>query len=68
MAISDDRQRIMPTEADRESGKVLDYKEAVLLTNPLDSRLKGEVSNTIRGGARGCWRQLEHPPSNSFSP
>lgn len=45
MAISDDRQRIMPTADDRESGKVLAYKEAVLLTNPRDSRLKGEVGN-----------------------
>ncbi|XP_057784272.1 probable rhamnogalacturonate lyase B [Salvia miltiorrhiza] len=45
MAISDERQRIMPRADDRESGQVLAYKEAVLLTNPRDSRLKGEVDD-----------------------
>ncbi|KAH6784509.1 Rhamnogalacturonate lyase family protein [Perilla frutescens var. hirtella] len=45
MAISDDKQRIMPTEQDRKSGKTLDYAEAVLLTNPSNPTLKGEVDD-----------------------
>ncbi|KAK4417081.1 hypothetical protein Salat_2533600 [Sesamum alatum] len=45
MAVSDDRQRIMPTTHDREKGLVLDYPEAVLLTNPDNSFLRGEVDD-----------------------
>lgn len=45
MAISDDRQRIMPSGYDRTSGCVLDYKEAVLLTDPSNHALKGEVTD-----------------------
>ncbi|CAN4126821.1 unnamed protein product [Withania somnifera] len=45
MAISEERQRIMPMPEDRETGKVLDYKEAVLLTNPTNPDLKGEVDD-----------------------
>ncbi|KAA8531471.1 hypothetical protein F0562_006176 [Nyssa sinensis] len=45
MAISDERQRVMPTERDRVTGKVLDYREAVLLTNPANPKLKGEVDD-----------------------
>ncbi|KAG5574203.1 hypothetical protein H5410_054337 [Solanum commersonii] len=45
MAISDERQRIMPMPVDRETGKVLDYKEAVLLTKPTNPNLKGEVDD-----------------------
>ncbi|OIT27777.1 PREDICTED: probable rhamnogalacturonate lyase B [Nicotiana attenuata] len=45
MAISDERQRVMPMPVDRETGKVLDYKEAVLLTNPTNPDLKGEVDD-----------------------
>ncbi|XP_055828892.1 probable rhamnogalacturonate lyase B isoform X2 [Solanum dulcamara] len=45
MAISDERQRIMPMPVDRETGKVLDYKEAVLLTDPTNPNLKGEVDD-----------------------
>ncbi|CAN1285754.1 Rhamnogalacturonate lyase [Linum perenne] len=37
MAISDEIQLVMPTEADRQAGKPLDYKEAVLLTNPVSN-------------------------------
>jgi rhamnogalacturonan endolyase len=43
MAISDDRQRSMPSMADRENSKSLAYKEAVLLTNPSNPMFKGEV-------------------------
>ncbi|XP_019182944.1 PREDICTED: uncharacterized protein LOC109177908 [Ipomoea nil] len=45
MAVSDERQRIMPTAQDRKMGKVLDYPEAVLLTNPQNSDLNGEVDD-----------------------
>ena len=43
MAVSDERQRIMPTAGDRQNGLVLDYPEAVLLTNPSNPELRGEV-------------------------
>ncbi|KAK9670706.1 hypothetical protein RND81_13G219400 [Saponaria officinalis] len=45
MAISDDRQRIMPMPGDRQSGLPLAYKEAVILTNPTNPDLKGEVDD-----------------------
>ncbi|XP_055832433.1 uncharacterized protein LOC129901315 isoform X1 [Solanum dulcamara] len=45
MAISDERQRIMPTAHDREMGQILDYSEAVLLTNPNNPFIKGEVDD-----------------------
>ncbi|XP_057784111.1 uncharacterized protein LOC131001607 [Salvia miltiorrhiza] len=45
MAISDDKQRIMPKDADRKSGQQLGYPEAVLLTNPKNPSLKGEVDD-----------------------
>ncbi|KAL6338972.1 hypothetical protein AAG906_024123 [Vitis piasezkii] len=45
MAISDTRQRIMPTIADRERGQSLAYPEAVLLKNPMNSELEGEVDD-----------------------
>lgn len=43
MALSDDRQRSMPSMADRDNAKQLAYKEAVLLTNPRNPMFKGEV-------------------------
>ncbi|KAL8476326.1 hypothetical protein ACS0TY_028846 [Phlomoides rotata] len=45
MAMSEDRQRIMPMPEDRATGQVLDYKEAVLLTRPTSPQLKGEVDD-----------------------
>ncbi|XP_057783985.1 probable rhamnogalacturonate lyase B isoform X1 [Salvia miltiorrhiza] len=45
MAISDDRQRVMPTSEDRNRSQVLDYPEAVLLTNPTNAFLRGEVDD-----------------------
>ncbi|CAH9135119.1 unnamed protein product [Cuscuta epithymum] len=45
MAISDDIQRKMPSDDDRSNGKTLDYKEAVLLTNPSNPSMKGEVDD-----------------------
>ncbi|KAI5654686.1 hypothetical protein M9H77_31873 [Catharanthus roseus] len=45
MAVSDTMQRLMPTNYDREHGHQLDYKEAVLLTSPKESRFKGEVDD-----------------------
>ncbi|KAL9691822.1 hypothetical protein QQ045_012249 [Rhodiola kirilowii] len=45
MAVSDDRQRQMPTAEDRALGQPLDYPEAVLLTNPRNPDLTGEVDD-----------------------
>lgn len=46
MAMADNRQRVMPFPEDRLAGRcqTLGYPEAVLLVNPKDPRLKGEVS------------------------
>ncbi|KAI3992970.1 hypothetical protein MKX01_009713 [Papaver californicum] len=46
MAVSDARQRLMPTPEDRKSGHPLAYPEAVLLTNPIDPLFKGEMIST----------------------
>ncbi|XP_057415378.1 uncharacterized protein LOC130710212 isoform X2 [Lotus japonicus] len=45
MAISDARQRLMPTMRDRETGQILAYPEAVLLTRPTNPEFKGEVDD-----------------------
>ncbi|KAK8644657.1 hypothetical protein V6N13_123959 [Hibiscus sabdariffa] len=47
MALSDSRQRIMPSTDDRSSSRArtLAFKEAVVLTNPSDPQLKGEVDD-----------------------
>ncbi|XP_031473350.1 uncharacterized protein LOC116245889 isoform X2 [Nymphaea colorata] len=47
MAIADDRQRIMPMPDDRLPGRgqPLAYPEAVLLVNPINPDLKGEVDD-----------------------
>ncbi|KAI4314446.1 hypothetical protein L6164_027354 [Bauhinia variegata] len=47
MAISDSRQRIMPSTKDRSTGhcQPLAYPEAVLLTSPSNPALKGEVDD-----------------------
>ncbi|XP_051152861.1 uncharacterized protein LOC127266604 [Andrographis paniculata] len=45
MAISDDMQRIMPTERNRRSGRPLIYREAKVITNPRNPNLKGEVDD-----------------------
>ncbi|KAK6923864.1 Rhamnogalacturonan lyase, domain II [Dillenia turbinata] len=45
MALSDDRQRIMPEAWDRATGRPLDYPEAVLLTSPTNPYFTGEVDD-----------------------
>ncbi|KAI4388108.1 hypothetical protein MLD38_000469 [Melastoma candidum] len=45
MAVSEKRRRIMPTAQDRSRGKKLGYPEAVLLTNPSNRDIKGEVDD-----------------------
>ncbi|XP_042486945.1 probable rhamnogalacturonate lyase B [Macadamia integrifolia] len=47
MAMADNRQRIMPMPEDRLPGRcqTLAYPEAVLLTNPINPDLKGEVDD-----------------------
>lgn len=46
MAIADNRRRFMPLPDDRlpNRGQPLAYPEAVLLVNPVEPELKGEVS------------------------
>ncbi|KAI8536465.1 hypothetical protein RHMOL_Rhmol10G0259100 [Rhododendron molle] len=51
MAISDTRQRVMPTPYDRSNGQTLDYHEAVVLTNPSNPQLKGEVDDKYQYSA-----------------
>lgn len=45
MAMADNRQRVMPMPDDRlpDRGRPLAYPEAVLLVNPINPDLKGEV-------------------------
>ncbi|KAM7515832.1 hypothetical protein LguiA_005415 [Lonicera macranthoides] len=45
MALSDDRQKFMANDDDRNRGRVLDYQEAIHLTNPANPALKGEVDD-----------------------
>ncbi|XP_019447183.1 PREDICTED: uncharacterized protein LOC109350396 [Lupinus angustifolius] len=45
MAISDTRQRNMPTTKDRSTGKTLAYPEAVRITRPSNPRFMGEVDD-----------------------
>lgn len=46
MALSNTRQRSMPTMRDRDTGQVLAYKEAVLLTKPINPQFRGEVGGS----------------------
>lgn len=43
MAMSDKRQRVMPTAKDRRNAQPLDYPEAVRFSRPGNPSLKGEV-------------------------
>ncbi|CAI0398787.1 unnamed protein product [Linum tenue] len=45
MAVSDEIQLVMPTEADRANGVTLAPREAVLMTNPVDPAFKGQVDD-----------------------
>ncbi|GAB4839482.1 hypothetical protein Ancab_029006 [Ancistrocladus abbreviatus] len=47
MAVTDNRQREMPSPDDRmpPRGQALAYPEAVLLTNPVEDKFKGEVDD-----------------------
>lgn len=49
MAMADNRQRNMPLPDDRVAprGQALAYPEAVLLVNPIEPELKGEVHFTL---------------------
>lgn len=48
MAVTDDRQRYMPLPDDRTPGRgqPLAYPEAVLLVNPVEPELKGQVTTS----------------------
>ncbi|KAH9293707.1 hypothetical protein KI387_041087, partial [Taxus chinensis] len=71
MAIADDKQRIMPIEDDRkpERCQTLAYPEAVLLTNPTNPALKGEIFHSAHYiGDNSCqfrngeaWRKVFGP-------
>ncbi|KAG6387599.1 hypothetical protein SASPL_152791 [Salvia splendens] len=43
--ISDNKQRIMPSDNDRKVGDTLDYREAVLITHSSNPRLRGDVDD-----------------------
>ncbi|XP_058772232.1 uncharacterized protein LOC131646097 [Vicia villosa] len=58
MAISDTRQRKMPSKIDREAGKVLAYPEAVLLTNPSNPEFKGEVDDKYQYSSENQYNQV----------
>ncbi|KAM3280900.1 rhamnogalacturonate lyase-like [Capsicum chacoense] len=45
MVVSDDRQKVMPTNQDISHGKVLRFREAVQITNPSYSKFKNEVED-----------------------
>lgn len=49
MAMADNRQRIMPMPDDRlpPRGQQLAYPEAVLLVDPINPKLKGEVRKLL---------------------
>ncbi|XP_017227879.1 uncharacterized protein LOC108203448 [Daucus carota subsp. sativus] len=51
MAVSDDRQRVMPTFEDRERGKALAYKEAVLVTDSIKDTHSVEVDDKYQYSA-----------------
>ncbi|XP_015057396.1 probable rhamnogalacturonate lyase B [Solanum pennellii] len=68
MAVSDERQRVMPTSMDRKKGQVLDYKEAVHLTNSTNPDLNGEVDDKYfyasdnKDGKVYGWVSSTNPP------
>ncbi|CAL9167744.1 unnamed protein product [Musa hybrid cultivar] len=81
MAIADNRQRFMPMPDDRmpNRSQKLAYPEAVLLTNPINPDLKGEVDDKYQYSCDNKdikvhgWMSLEPPigfwqitPSNEF--
>ncbi|KAG6702606.1 hypothetical protein I3842_07G043700 [Carya illinoinensis] len=79
MALSDDKQRIMPTREDREKGQALAYPEAVRLIDPSNPELKGEVDDKYQYSSEGKdnkvqgWISADPPvgfwiitPSNEF--
>ncbi|KAE7995833.1 hypothetical protein FH972_000598 [Carpinus fangiana] len=67
MALSDDKQRIMPTQKDRENSQALAYPEAVLLTNTTNPRVRGEVddkyqySSEVKDDKVHGWISLDPP-------
>ncbi|CAJ1931230.1 unnamed protein product [Sphenostylis stenocarpa] len=79
MAISDARQRNMPSQRDRDTGQPLEYPEAVLLSHPPDLQFKGEVDDKYQYSSEykdSCvhgWIAKDEPegfwvitPSNEF--
>jgi rhamnogalacturonan endolyase len=60
MALADDRQRIMPMPDDRlpPRGQPLAYPEAVLLVDPINPDLRGEVRWPDRDKDDTCWLSM----------
>lgn len=58
MAVSDSRQRSMPTMRDRETGQILAYPEAVLLTKPINPQFRGEVGRRVRCLTYIIWQRF----------
>lgn len=67
MALSDDKQRVMPTQRDREHSPALAYPEAVLLTNATNPKVRGEVddkyqySSEVKDDKVHGWVSLDPP-------
>ncbi|CAI8595524.1 unnamed protein product [Vicia faba] len=58
MAISDTRQRKMPSNRDRETGQQLAYPEAVQLRNPSNPEFKGEVDDKYQYSSENQYNQV----------
>ncbi|XP_028789131.1 rhamnogalacturonate lyase B-like [Neltuma alba] len=72
MAISRQRQRVMPTAEDRINGQELAYPEAVLLTTAKNPRIRGEVDDKYQYSAENkenCvhgWISFDTEPHAGF--
>ncbi|KAI5436093.1 hypothetical protein KIW84_022513 [Lathyrus oleraceus] len=58
MAISDTRQRKMPSMRDRKTGQELAYPEAVQLKNPSNPEFKGEVDDKYQYSSENQYNQV----------
>lgn len=68
--MADDRQRNMPLPDDRvpPRGQPLAYPEAVLLVNPIEPELKGEVYFQSRLRRRARQTTVYSPKFDTFKP
>ncbi|KAM7275215.1 hypothetical protein ACFE04_017081 [Oxalis oulophora] len=68
MAVTDDRQRVMPNAQDRATGKPLAFPEAVLLTNPENPKFKGQVDDKYQYSVEDKDNKLHGWISNDPAP